>query len=469
MEVRRFRPPPGWPRPPQGWVPPPGWAPDPSWPPAPAGWQFWGPVAQAHMTAPVPRIQVPVVPPPATNGFGSRRKALEAENARLRQALANAGALEDSVRAEGIRMMEAQLQNVLAQVSQARAELAAVRDELINAKDVAVLQSAGVYAYAHPLDDAVGYKDRIAKVKEDTKAFVRTGNAVTATTNWQVNGSSSEGKKMVDDFSKLLLRAYNTEADNCVRTVRPQSRQNSVERLTKISETIARLGQSMEIRVDERYHRLRCAEIVLTADHRAKVEAEKEEARLLREEMREQAAAARDYERARAKWDKERAHVESSLGALIRRGDGEGVAALALRSRLEEIEAGRAEVDELAGDARAGHVYVISNVGAFGEGVVKIGMTRRLDPHDRIRELGDASVPFRFDVHAVVQNRDAVGLVRELHARFADRRVNQVDQRREFFRATPAEVLAAFRDIPDAGLVEFTERPDAAEWRSSTM
>ena len=468
MEVRRFRPPPGWPRPPQGWVPPPGWAPDPSWPPAPAGWQFWGPVAQAHLTAPVPRIKVPVIPPPASNGFGSRRKALEAENAQLRQALASAGDLEDSVRAEGIRMMEAQLQDVLAQISRARAELEAVRDELINASDVALLQAAGVYAYAHPLDDAVAYRERIVALKEDTKAYVRTGNAVTATTSWQVNGSLSEGKKLVDDFSKLLLRAYNTEADNCVRTVKPQSRQNSVERLTKISESIARLGQAMEIRIDDRYHRLRCAEIVLTADYRARVEAEKEEARAVREEMKEQAAAARDYERARAKWDKEQAHVESSLAALLRRGDGDSVAALAFRSRLEEIEAARLEVEEIAGNARAGHVYVISNIGAFGDGVVKIGMTRRLDPYDRIRELGDASVPFRFDVHALVQNTDAVGLVRELHERFAERRINRVNPRREFFRATPGEVLAALREIPGANVVEFVERPEAPEWRAST-
>jgi Domain of unknown function (DUF4041)/Meiotically up-regulated gene 113 len=449
-------------------VPPPGWAPDPSWPSAPAGWQFWEPVAQAHLTAPVPRIKVSDIPPPAANGFGSRRKALEAENAKLREALSTAGIFDDSARVEQTRTMEAQLQNVLAQVSRARAELEAVRDELINASDTAMLQAAGVYAYAHPLDDAVGYEERIVAIKEDTKSFARTGNAVTATTNWQVNGSLVEGKKMVDDFTGLLLRAYNTEADNCVRTVKPQSRQNSVERLTKISETIARLGQSMEIRIDERYHRLRCAEIVLTADFRAKVEAEKEETRAIREEMKEQAAAARDYERARAKWDKDRAHVESSLAALRRRGDGESVAALALRSRLEEIEAGRLVVEELAGHARAGHVYVISNIGAFGDGVVMIGMTRRLDPYDRVRELGDASVPFRFDVHALVRNHDAVGLERELHERFADRRLNQVNPRREFFRATPAEVLTALREIPDADVVEFVERPEAPEWRAST-
>jgi hypothetical protein len=487
VEVMRFQTPPGWPTPPAGWEPPDGWAPEPSWPPAPAGWQFWLPatapppvvaappptplpVAPPPATAPTAVPPAPIIPPPAANAaaFGGRKKALETENAQLREALVATGAVDDAQRAARNQQLTAELQSLTARIAQANVELAAVQADLINTSDVALLQSAGVYAYAHPLEDAVGYKDLLARLKDDTKSFVRNGEAVLASTNWQVNGSMAEGKKMVGDFSKLLLRAYNAEADNCVRTVRPHSRHTSVERLAKVSQTIARLGKTMNIHISDRYHQLRCQEIVLTADYRAKVEAEKEDARALREEMREQAAAARDFERAQAKWDKEQTHVESALAALTSRGDGEGEAALRLRERLDEIEAGRAEVEALAANARGGHVYVISNVGAFGDGVVKIGMTRRLDPQDRIRELGDASVPFRFDVHALVQNHDAVGLERALHAHFADRRLNQVNLRREFFRATPAEVLQALQQIPNANVVEFTELPEAAEWRAST-
>ena len=115
---------------------------------------------------------------------------------------------------------------------------------------------------------------------------------------------------------------------------------------------------------------------------------------------------------------------------------------------------------------RAGYVYVISNVGAFGPNVVKIGMTRRLEPRDRIRELGDASVPFRYDVHALFFSDDAIALEGELHKAFADRRVNFVNERREFFFATPAEV----RDLlakKVGGLLEFTEAPEASEYFQS--
>jgi hypothetical protein len=111
-------------------------------------------------------------------------------------------------------------------------------------------------------------------------------------------------------------------------------------------------------------------------------------------------------------------------------------------------------------------VYVISNFGAFGPHVVKIGMTRRLEPLDRIRELGDASVPFRYDVHALVFSEDAVSLENRLHQALADRRLNLVNQRREFFYTTPAEV----RDLltqADGSVLEFVEEPEAEEWHQS--
>jgi hypothetical protein len=115
---------------------------------------------------------------------------------------------------------------------------------------------------------------------------------------------------------------------------------------------------------------------------------------------------------------------------------------------------------------RAGYVYVISNVGAFGERMVKIGLTRRLDPLDRVYELGDASVPFRFDVHALVFSDDAVGLEARLHQALAQVRVNLVNPRREFFYATPSEVRALL--AKHAGhLLDFVDEPEASEWRQS--
>jgi hypothetical protein len=140
----------------------------------------------------------------------------------------------------------------------------------------------------------------------------------------------------------------------------------------------------------------------------------------------------------------------------------------ALRARGDVVVAGRlADIDKAIeandyriANIRAGYAYVISNIGAFGPNIVKIGMTRRLVPMDRVRELGDASVPFRYDVHAMFLSDDAITLENELHKRFADRRVNFVNESREFFFATPAEVRVALLE-KDGGLLEFHESPEA--------
>jgi hypothetical protein len=110
---------------------------------------------------------------------------------------------------------------------------------------------------------------------------------------------------------------------------------------------------------------------------------------------------------------------------------------------------------------------VISNFGSFGEHVVKIGMTRRLEPMDRVRELGDASVPFNFDVHALIFSEDAVGLEARLHKEFVERRVNLVNTRREYFYTTPSDVREALERIEGQHLLEFHEVPEAADWRAS--
>ena len=114
---------------------------------------------------------------------------------------------------------------------------------------------------------------------------------------------------------------------------------------------------------------------------------------------------------------------------------------------------------------RTGHVYVISNIGSFGEDVYKVGMTRRLVPQDRIDELGDASVPFEFDVHAIIRTQDAPKLESELHRTFANRRVNRINERKEFFRVSLEEIAEAVRK--HHGDFELTRIAEAAEYRKS--
>ncbi|HEY6791645.1 MAG TPA: DUF4041 domain-containing protein, partial [Trebonia sp.] len=352
-----------------------------------------------------------------------------------------------------------------AAMAQLRIEHAELTRTLVETRETALLQEAGVYQYRHPLDDAIAYKAKLTGLQARIKDAVRAGSAVRGATNWTVNGSSVEGNKMVREFSKLMLRAYNNEAEHAVHTMKPYALESTVARLEKARETIAKLGATMKINVTDSYHRLRVEELQLTSDYLAKVAEEKERAKEERAQLREEEIARREYEREQERLRKEQAHYVGTLAALKDNGDIAG--AEKMQAKLAEIQDALDGISRRAANIRAGHVYVISNVGAFGPEMVKIGMTRRLDPMDRVRELGDASVPFRYDVHAMVFSNDAVSLETRLHHQFADRRVNLVNTRREFFRVTSAEVRDVLLAGLDASIVSWIDEPEALEWRQS--
>jgi hypothetical protein len=344
-------------------------------------------------------------------------------------------------------------------------KLAELRQAVVTTEETSILQEVGVYEYRHPLDDSVAYKDELSRLQGRIKFMARTtGGAIEAATGWMVNGSAAEGKRMVRDFSKLMLRAYNAEADNLVRGMKPYKVDSAIDRLEKVAAAIERLGKTMDIRVSTQYHALRVEELELTADYREMQAREKEQERAERARLREEKKAQQELERERQRLDKERKHYANALKALLGKGDVEG--AERLRAQLADIDKAIEDVDYRAANVRAGYVYVISNLGAFGEHMIKVGMTRRLEPIDRIRELSDASVPFNFDVHALFFSDDAVGIEAEMHRRLADRRVNQVNLRREFFYATPHEAKQHLLDLTGE-LLSFEETPEAVEFHQS--
>jgi hypothetical protein len=288
--------------------------------------------------------------------------------------------------------------------------------------------------------------------------------AILATTSWQVNGSNTEGQKMVREVSKLMLRAFNAEADNLVRSLKPYKLGSAIERLGKVEKAIRKLGKTMQLQVAPSYFQLRVDELNLTADFLQKQAEEKEAERLEREKMREERKAQQEIARERAKLEKEKQHYENAFQALETKGDQDGM--LRLKEQMTEVDKAIESVDARAANTRAGYVYVISNIGSFGETMVKVGMTRRLDPLERIRELSDASVPFNFDVHALFFSNDAVGIENAMHERLGEVRVNSVNRRREFFKATPLQVKAHMSDLAGE-LLEFREMPEAIEYRQT--
>jgi seryl-tRNA synthetase len=340
-----------------------------------------------------------------------------------------------------------------------------VHQSVVKTEDIALLQESGVYRYHHPLTDAVAFRAQLDRIEDEIKSMVKKdGGAVLATTSWMVNNSEAKGRAMVRDFSKLMLRAFNAEADNLARGLKPYKLDAAVERLVKVADTIARLGGTMDIRISPPYLALRVQELQLTADFVQRQAEEKDAERAEKDRLREERKVQQELERERARLMKERQHFDNALNALIAKGDED--AAARIREQLADVDRAISDVDYREANIRAGYVYVISNIGSFGESMVKVGMTRRLDPMDRIRELSDASVPFNFDVHALFFSKDAVGIETAMHNRLAAKRVNIVNRRREFFRATAVEAREHLSQLAGE-LLEFQDIPEALEYRQS--
>lgn len=200
---------------------------------------------------------------------------------------------------------------------------------------------------------------------------------------------------------------------------------------------------------------------------------EREEQRRLQEQIREEEKARRDFERAAQEAAKEEEILRKAMekarqeAATANAGEKANLEArlAELSQKLTDAEAKNQRAISMAQQTRSGHVYIISNVGSFGDSILKIGMTRRLEPEDRIKELGDASVPFGFDVHAMIRSDDAPALERLLHEAFDEHRVNKVNYRKEFFRL-PIQHLRDF--AAQKGLeATFTMTAEAREYRET--
>ncbi len=350
------------------------------------------------------------------------------------------------------------------EIARAEVNLTRLREEIGDVQQRLFRADLGYYDFSHPAEASVELGLELAKVRAEAKAMVSNRTATTATRFFTFNDSHAKGRKFTSDMSKLMLRSYNAEAENCILKVRAGSLDSAVKRLQRAKDQAERLGKMIDLEIASRYHWLRTRELFLASQHLQAKALAKEAEREERGRLREEKQAQKEFEKERAKLVKERGHYEKLAEALKLKGDMETLAEIL--AKLKQLDIDIKAVDYRVANIRAGYVYVVSNVGSFGDNIIKIGMTRRLDPMDRVRELGDASVPFRFDVHALFFSEDAVGVEAELHRRFADKRVNRVNLRREYFYATPAEVKEQLVDIAGT-LLEFEETAEAEQYRES--
>ena len=358
----------------------------------------------------------------------------------------------------------------------ARSQLQVVQQQILGAEDTVQLESFALYEPKYQFTNSIDYKNRLDEIREDQKRTARGLTAeVDAWDSYAIELTKAQWKKLRKDALKLALRSFNSESDYCVDNVKFSNMEKMEERIRRSFETCNKLLKAINAYWTDIVLERKLQELHLAHEYQMKRQEEKEAARQTKEDQREQEKLEKEIREARAKIEKERRHFTSALQKLqLRLGAANDQQERNdLQTRIDELSNQSSKLDEeerlldyREQNARAGYVYVISNIGAFGEGIFKIGMTRRLEPMDRVDELGDASVPFRFDVHALVFSDNAPALEAKLHSRFAAGRLNKVNGRKEFFRADLKQIEAVIRANYDA-VVEVIHAAPAEQYRES--
>lgn len=329
------------------------------------------------------------------------------------------------------------------------------------------LAELGFYEPHFDFGTSERFKQEINRVRQQQKQMVSQKTAITCDKEWVVEGSAAKGRTMINRAMRLTARAFNNECDAAISNTRWNNVKRMEQRIEKAYDAINKLNASNFITISPVYLRLKLDELRLTYEYQDKKQKEKEEQAEIRQQMREEAKLEQEKEKALKEEERyqrllEKARHDASLATGEKMAEMQAAIAQ-LEQELASAHAKSERAISMAQQTRAGHIYVISNIGSFGDNVYKIGMTRRLDPLDRVKELGDASVPFLFDVHAMIYSEDAPSLEKELHRIFDAQRLNLVNTRKEFFNLTLDEIEQEVRRL--APTAEFIETAEAKEFQ----
>lgn len=368
---------------------------------------------------------------------------------------------------QNIKDKKSDLQQIINSIEEKQNELDTVMLDL-------EMADFGIYLPKYKCMSSDDYKDKIKEVRAFQKDMIKAKNALYYSDNWTLDGNKAKGRAMNNDNMKMYLRAFNNECDVLISKAKFNNIDTIEEKIYKCARALDKLNERNQITLNDNYINLKIKELELVHEHAVKKQEEKEANRQAREEDREHQKMLKEIEEARKSIKKEQSHYEQARDDIMRQlKDADETRKLELQLKLDdinetlgEIDLSLADIDYREANNRAGYVYVISNIGSFGEGVYKIGMTRRLEPQDRVDELGSASVPFRFDVHAMIFSDDAPKLENALHNAFSDKKINIVNGRKEFFKVSIDEIEKVIKENHDKS-IEFVKTADAEQYRES--
>lgn len=332
-----------------------------------------------------------------------------------------------------------------------------------------ILYSGSYEGDEYDFEESGMYQEELKNIKEKQKNLITMDEAIDKELDYN--------SKQTKDLTKLVVRGFNGECASIYATVRYNNLEACEAKIIKSFTAINRLCKSSNFKISDEFLELKLKELFLIQAYKDMKQKEQEEQKLIREEMLQEEKARREYEKAIKDAEVEEKRQERALELarkeyekiMLSKNEEERIKyaekIAELERLLEEAHNSKERAVSQAQLTRAGHVYVISNIGSFGEDVYKIGMTRRLEPLDRVKELGDASVPFPFDVHALIYSEDAPTLERTLHKEFNDERLNLVNQRREFFNVKLEKIEEVVKE--HHGEFKLTRIAQAEQYRQS--
>lgn len=370
--------------------------------------------------------------------------------------------------------LEEKLADKEAEINNMDQELKSLQEQLALAKEEDELQTYGLYEPHYDFENATAYKEKLDELRKQQKQLIKDKKAAWAKPNMTLNGDARKGQALMNDNVKQIIRTFNTECDGIIRKVKHSNIEASEKRIRKSYETLNKLNERLGVRIEQRYLDLKIEELYLAYEYEVKKQEEKEMLAEAREREREEKKLRKKLEKEKNKFNRENERITNELTdaeAKLQAANDEEKARLeaeiaelkaALEKNNDEIE----KIDKWEETPGAGYVYIISNIGSFGEDVFKIGVTRRDDPEERIRELSNASVPFKYDSHVFIFSEDAYNLESSLHERFDNKRVNKVNRRKEFFNITIDDVKKIVEENK-ASVHSFVEQPEAEEYYDS--
>lgn len=349
-----------------------------------------------------------------------------------------------------------------------------LQSEIVTYQEIVNIESFGLYQPRYNFDNSSIYKDKLAELRQHQKDLIKKDRAGIVVNAMTLDGSVRKGKTMQKRNIKQLVRSFNTECEAAINKVTYSNYDRTEKRIDRSFKQLNSLNKSNGIVLSDSYLDAKKEELALVFEYSQKKQEEKDILREQREQEREEKKVQKEIEQQRKQVLKDTQHFENAKSELeekITNANEEEKEALLLKlkeleNKLEQLQAQKSDLDYREGHATAGYVYIISNIGSFGQGIYKIGVTRRLEPMDRINELASASVPFKFDVHAMIFSENAYGLESELHELFKDQRVNKMNNRKEYYNITMDNIKQALKKYSDLTF-DFNEDAEAYEYRES--